>query len=53
MEEYIDKVIAIAKFKYDMEEEVTLSYIFEIEQCYEQNYTPIRTVEVVANHLFG
>jgi len=53
MDEFLDKVIAIAKFKYDMDQEVTESYIVEIEQCYEQNFTPIRTVEVVANHLFG
>lgn len=53
MDEFIKKVLAIAKHKYEIEEEVVLSFIHEIEQCYEQNFTPIRTVEVVANHLFG
>ena len=51
-EEFLNKVYTIAKFKYDIEEEVLLSFKYELEQCYKQNFTPRRTVEVIANHLF-
>ena len=52
MDDYLDKVIAIAKFKYDIEQEVLESFILEVEQCYKYGYSPIRTAAVVANHLF-
>lgn len=53
MQNFIDKVVAIAKFKYEIEEEVTLSFINKIEECYEYNFSPIKTVEVIAEQLFG
>lgn len=53
MEDFINKVVLICKHKYDLEEEVTLFRIYEIEQCYEQNFTPIRTAAVVADHIFN
>lgn len=52
-EEFLAKVLKIAKVKYEIEEEVTESFIFEIEECYKNQYSPRKTVEVVANHLFG
>lgn len=52
MDEYLKKVMAVARAKYDIELDVLLFFSHEIEQCYEQNYTPRRTVEVIANHLF-
>lgn len=51
-EEYLNKVAKIAEVKYEIEREVLESFILDIELCYEQNYTPRRTVEMVACHLF-
>lgn len=50
--EYFKRVKAVARVKYEIEEEVLISFIDEIEQCYEQNYTPRRTVEVIAEYIF-
>lgn len=52
-EQYFNKVAIIAKVTYEIEENVLLSYIDVIKQCYKQNYTPRRTVEVVAEYLYG
>ena len=51
-EDYLNKLTVIAQVKYDIEPVVLESFMFEIEQCYKQNFTPRRTVEVVACHLF-
>jgi hypothetical protein len=51
--EYLDKVAKICEVKYELDREVVESVINHIEQCYEQNYTPRRTVEVVASLIFG
>jgi len=51
-EEFLSKVTAIAKQKYEIEDDVLTGFMWEINQCYLQNFTPRRTVEVVACHLF-
>lgn len=52
LEEFTKRIVAIAKHKYELEEEVTLSCMWEIEQCFENGFSPIRTVEVIADHIF-
>jgi hypothetical protein len=51
--DYLNKVIKIAEYKYEISEEVLLSFDYELERCYENNFTPIKTVEVIAEHLFN
>ena len=52
MEEFVNKVVAIASFWYDLEEEVVLSYMDDIERCYERGFTAVRTVQVIAARIF-
>ena len=52
MDDFLKKVCLILKAKYDIEEDLVLEFMHEIEQCYAQEYTPRRTAEVVAHHLF-
>lgn len=52
MDEYHARVTKIAKVKYDIETEVLEVYWETIKECYEYNYTPRRTVELIAKHLY-
>lgn len=51
-ESFIDKVLAVAKFKYDLDEEVMLSFSEEISWCWDNSFGPIRTVEFIAEKIF-
>lgn len=51
-ESFIDKVIAVAKFKYDLDEEVILGFADEIDFCWKQSFGPVRTVEFIAERIF-
>jgi len=51
-EEYLSKVAKIAQVKYEIEYDVVMSYKWDIEQCYDRNFTPRRTVELIAERLF-
>lgn len=49
---FIDKVVAIAKFKYNLDEDVVLGYTKEIDFCWNNSFGPIRTVEFIAEKIF-
>ncbi len=51
-EDYLIKVIKIAKFKYDLDEEILEAYNEEIELCWKNNFSPSRTVEFIADKIF-
>lgn len=51
--EYLEKILKIAKIKYELDEEVVTSFEQEIEECFKQGFTPRRTVEIVADRLFN
>jgi hypothetical protein len=53
MEDFIKRVMLLAKAKYDIEEDIMESFISLIEQCYQQEFTPRKTVEVIAAELYG
>lgn len=53
MQEYLDKVYKIAWVMYEIDGDILEEYDKTIKTCYERNYTPRRTVEVIATHLFG
>ena len=49
---FIDKVLAVAKFKYDLDDEVILGFTDEIDFCWNNNFGPVRTVEFIAEKIF-
>ena len=51
-DEFIDKVLAVAKHKYELDEEVILGFADELEFCWNNNFGPIRTVEFIAEKIF-
>ena len=51
-ESFTDKVVAIAKFKYDLDEDVILGFSEEIELCWNNDFSPTRTVEFIAEKIF-
>ena len=51
-ETWLSKVVKVADFKYEISKDVLENYNEELTTCYEQNFSPIRTVEVVASQLF-
>lgn len=53
MDEYLDKVSKIAWVMYEINGDVIEEYLPFIKQCYNNNFTPRRTVETLANDLFG
>lgn len=53
MDEYVNRVAKLAWVMYEIDEDIIEGFMNEIEECYEQNYTPRRTVEVIADFLFG
>lgn len=52
-DEYLTKVIKIAEYKYDISYDVLENYLDYIQDCWYNNFTPIRTVEAIANDLYG
>lgn len=52
-EEYINKVFIIAERKYALNQEVVESFLEQIEKCHDNGFTPIRTVEFIANKIFS
>ena len=51
-DEFIDKVLAVAKFKYELDEEIMLGFADEIDFCWNNSFGPVRTVEFIANKIF-
>ena len=51
-ESYIDRILAVAKHKYDLDEEVVLSFAEEIEWCWKNSFGPIRAVEFIVEKIF-
>lgn len=51
-EEYFNRVVKISEVKYDIDRDILENFKDKIEECYKQNYTVRRTVEVIANILF-
>ena len=49
---FIDKVVAVAKFKYNLDEEIILGFADEIDFCWNSRFGPIRTVEFIAEKIF-
>jgi hypothetical protein len=49
---FINKVVAVAKFKYDLDEDVVLGFSDEIEWCWNNAFGPVRTVEFIAEKIF-
>jgi len=52
VDDFIIKVKKIAEHKYEIDEVVLEEYQEFIERCYDNNFTPIRTVEAIAKHLY-
>ena len=51
-DEFIDRVLAVAKHKYDLDEEIILNFSEEIDFCWNNSFGPIRTVELIAEKIF-
>jgi hypothetical protein len=51
-EEFFQKVCKIAKVKYELNEDVMEAYSEEIDQCWYNGFSPIRTVEFIAEKIF-
>lgn len=51
-EDYHKKVLKIAKVKYELNEDVLEAYDDRIVFCYDNDFPPSRTVEVLANLIF-
>lgn len=51
-EEFIQKVISVAKYKYELDEEVLELFMEDIEFCWDNSFGPIRTVEFIAEKIF-
>ena len=45
---FYTKVKLISKVKYDLDEEIVETFFDTIEECYENEFTPRRTVEFIA-----
>lgn len=52
MEEFLIKVAKIAEHKYQLEEDTLEAFADQIEWCFNNGFTPIRTVEHIANQIF-
>ena len=52
LKDYTNLVVMVAEAKYDLERDVVESYEEVIALCYVNNYTPRRTVEVIATDIF-
>lgn len=50
--EYVQKVYKIAEVKYELEEEVMEAYMDQIQLCYDNEFTPTRTVDFIAERIF-
>jgi len=51
-EDYLNKVLSIAKYKYALDEDIIRGLMHHIEFYYERGYTPRRTVEYLAQLIF-
>lgn len=51
-DEFVEKVIAVADYKYKLEEDVILAFEEELQFCWDNNFGPIRTVEFIAEKIF-
>lgn len=52
-EDFYQKVVKIAEVKYALDDDVILGFYDEIKVCWEAQFTPRRTVEVIAERMFG
>jgi len=52
-DDFLKKVILVAEAKYDIDADMLEEFKYEIEQCYNMNYTVRRTVDTVANIIFA
>ena len=52
-DEYVNKVFLIADTKYKLEDVIMESYLEQIEKCYNNGFSPIRTVEFIAERIFS
>ena len=50
--EFFDKVSLIAKHKYELDEEVLEAYMLDIQLCWDNGFSAIRTVEYIAAKIF-
>lgn len=50
--EYLNKVYKIAQVKYELNQDVMDSQLDQIKYCYNNGFTPIRTVEFIAERIF-
>lgn len=51
-DEFFKRVLKIAQVKYELNQDVLEAYEEEIEQCWHNGFSPIRTVEFIANKIF-
>ena len=51
-DDYINKVIKIAEVRYELNEFVMEAFLDEIEICKNNGFTPIKTVEFIAEKIF-
>ena len=49
---FIDKVVAVANFRYELDEDVILGYSDELDFCWENNFGPVRTVDFIVEKIF-
>jgi hypothetical protein len=52
-EEWVMRVAKIAQHKYEIDGDILDEYIQDLELCWENGFTPIRTVEYIAEKLFA
>ena len=51
-ESFEKKVAAVAKYKYEIEEDILENFLEDIEWCFNNGFSAIRTVEYIANQIF-
>ena len=51
-EEYLKKVVKLAEVKYELDPDILEAYYEEINMCWNYQFTPIRTVEYIAELIF-
>lgn len=53
MDAFLKSVVLIAKAKYEIDRDILEDYLETIQNCWDKDYTPRKTVEVIASDLFG
>jgi hypothetical protein len=51
-EDYYNRVVVVANFKYELSRDVLEEYKPQIQQCYDNNFDVRRTVEYLATQIF-